>query len=273
MCTYNGAKFLAEQLLSIVQQTRQPEELVICDDGSTDDTLEIVREFSRSAPFPVRVICNPQNLGSTKNFEKAMGLCRGDLIALSDQDDIWMAEKLACQAEMMESDAELGGVFSDAQLVDDRSNPLNERLWRKIGFTPGEQTLFQKGQSTAILTGKNVVTGATLMVRASLLPRFLPIPAPWVHDGWIAWMLAVYSKLGLIPDALIHYRIHAGQQLGVKAIASSRRLTLMERLRESKREGPAMLLAQLREMQVLERHLAASGDLRSQAVLQVYGRK
>ena len=104
MCTYNGEKYLHQQLASIAQQTRLPEEMVVCDDCSSDSTPEIIEEFARTVPFPVRFFRNPQNLGSTKNFEKAIGLCTGDMIALCDQDDIWMPEKLARQAEMMERD-------------------------------------------------------------------------------------------------------------------------------------------------------------------------
>lgn len=106
VCTYNGSRFLPEQLTSIAAQTRLPDEMVVCDDGATDATAEIIEKFARTAPFLVRFIRNSQNLGSTKNFENAIGLCTGDLIALSDQDDIWMREKLGRQAEMMERDPE-----------------------------------------------------------------------------------------------------------------------------------------------------------------------
>src|SRR5882724_11959920 len=89
MCTYNGAGFLSEQLESIAAQTRLPDELVICDDRSTDESVEIVRNFARHTPFSVRLEMNEENLGSTKNFEKSIGLCQGEIIALADQDDVW----------------------------------------------------------------------------------------------------------------------------------------------------------------------------------------
>ena len=91
MCTYNGSRHLSEQLESIGTQTRLPDELVICDDCSSDDTIRIIERFSASAPFAVRLEINTQNLGSTKNFEKAIRLCQGDLIALADQDDVWLS--------------------------------------------------------------------------------------------------------------------------------------------------------------------------------------
>ncbi|HEY2971172.1 MAG TPA: glycosyltransferase, partial [Pyrinomonadaceae bacterium] len=94
MCTYNGAPYLREQLNSIAAQTRPPDELVVCDDVSADLTCEIVTSFAASVHFPVRLYVNEQNLGSTKNFERAIGLCEGDIIARSDQDDVWLPEKL-----------------------------------------------------------------------------------------------------------------------------------------------------------------------------------
>src|SRR3954470_17842517 len=90
MCTYNGARFLGEQLASVAAQTRPPDELVVCDDRSTDETASLVRDFAAAAPFRVRLHVNERNLGSTRNFERAVSLCEGDLIALSDQDDEWL---------------------------------------------------------------------------------------------------------------------------------------------------------------------------------------
>src|ERR671927_271278 len=101
MCTYNGARFVREQLASIAAQTRPPDELVVCDDCSTDATLECIREFARTAPFPVRVVENEKNAGSTKNFERAVELCEGDFIALADQDDVWLPEKLQRLEEVL----------------------------------------------------------------------------------------------------------------------------------------------------------------------------
>src|SRR5216683_3439034 len=114
MCTYNGARFLLHQLESIAAQTRLPNELVVCDDRSADESLEIVRSFAKRAPFPVRLEINEKNLGSTKNFEKAIGLCQGEIIALADQDDVWKPRKLAVLEKTLEEHPEAGYVFSDA---------------------------------------------------------------------------------------------------------------------------------------------------------------
>ena len=106
MCTYNGEAYLPEQLISIAAQTRQPDELVICDDCSSDGTVEIVKEFASHAPLVVRLLQNNENLGSTKNFAKAFGNCRFDVIAPSDQDDFWYPDKLQSMEEVFIKNAD-----------------------------------------------------------------------------------------------------------------------------------------------------------------------
>ncbi len=134
MCTFNGARFLRAQLESIARQRRPPDELVICDDGSSDGSVEILREFAAGASFSIRIFCNEKNLGSTQNFEKAIQLCKGDLIALCDQDDIWLPEKLSRLLQIFEQDSSLGGVFSDADLINENSQEIGKRLWQVHKF-------------------------------------------------------------------------------------------------------------------------------------------
>ncbi len=266
LCTYNGSRFLPEQLASIAAQTRLPDEMVVCDDGSSDATPEIVTEFGKTVSFPVRFFRNPKNLGSTKNFEQAIGLCTGDLIALCDQDDIWLPEKLARQAEMMERDPTLGGVFSDAHLVDDRSLLLGKRLWQVGLFTAGRQKKFRTGKAASVLLGRNVVLGATLMIRSDLCHLFYEIPKSWFHDAWIAWMIVLYSKLDFIRDPLIQYRLHVNQQTGTPLLFSHQ-APLGARLTKGKREEPAKYLARARELEILHQLLVTRRDPKSQAVL------
>jgi glycosyltransferase involved in cell wall biosynthesis len=95
MATYNGEKFLEQQLQSLLKQTRLPAELVICDDTSSDATVVIIKRFSETAPFPVKLVVNEQRLGWRRNFLKSASLCTSEYIAYCDQDDIWLPEKLA----------------------------------------------------------------------------------------------------------------------------------------------------------------------------------
>jgi glycosyltransferase involved in cell wall biosynthesis len=215
MCTYNGELYLLAQLESIANQSLLPSELVICDDGSVDSTLDIVTDFARSAPFPVRFMRNTTNLGSTKNFELTIELCRGGLIALCDQDDIWRPDKLAVLAAALQ-DGCAGGVFSDGLLMGADSRLVGGSLWdsNRFGDNGGG---FGGNSEEAIseLLKRNVVTGATLLFRSDLRGLMSPIPEEWVHDGWMAWMLVLHSRLLGIAEPLIRYRIHASQQVGV----------------------------------------------------------
>jgi glycosyltransferase involved in cell wall biosynthesis len=231
MCTYNGEKYIEQQLQSIAAQTMLPLEIVICDDCSTDATPTIVADFARTAPFAVTFVVNPGNVGSskkgiTRNFEKASALCVGQYIAMCDQDDMWVPEKLARLVAKLESDPGFGGVFSDAQLMDPQSQPKETRLWETNGFSPSEQDRLQRGESLAVLLSMTKVYGCTLMVKADLLEKILPVPPSWWFDAWLANAIAVYAKLAFVPEPLLYYRIHPSQQVG--AVAPS----LKERLRK-----------------------------------------
>ncbi len=217
MCTYNGARYLEEQLDSIRSQTRLPDELIVCDDRSSDQTIAIVSSFASAAPFPVNLVVNDQNLGPSQNFEKALSLCKGDLIALCDQDDYWFPQKLLRQSSILEQDVTVGGVFSDAFLMDGASMRDASRLWHRVGFRlrRHEERHIERTLIERMFKG-SVVTGATLMIRAEARNFVLPIAEGWMHDGWIAWMLALYSGIAAVAEPLIAYRIHDAQAAGVR---------------------------------------------------------
>jgi glycosyltransferase involved in cell wall biosynthesis len=214
MCTFNGGRYLEEQLRSIASQTQLPCELVVCDDHSTDETGAILKTFQGSAPFPVRIVQNAMRVGSTRNFDQVIGMCRGEFIALCDQDDRWLPQKLERLSHALLENPFLGGVFSDANLMDGEGRQTGERLFARHKFTHAKRQNFVSCP-TATLLKHDVVTGATLMFRSAIRRYCSPIPSSWVHDGWLAWMVALHSRLTLVPEPLIDYRIHAGQQLGV----------------------------------------------------------
>lgn len=214
MCTFNGGRYLEEQLESIGAQTRPPCELVVCDDGSTDETIAILRRFQANSPYPVKIIENADRMGSTRNFDQAIGLVQGEFVALCDQDDRWLPQKLERLSDCLTENPFLGGVFSDAELIDSDGRRVGTTLFARHKFTTAQQKSFVTCP-TGTLLKFDVITGATLMFRSAIRSYCSPIPASWVHDGWLAWMLALHSRVKLIPEPLIEYRIHAGQQLGV----------------------------------------------------------
>lgn len=216
MCTYNGARFLTEQLESIAAQTRLPDELVVCDDGSKDETVEMIKAFAERAPFAVRLEINSKNLGSTKNFEKAIGLCEGEMIALADQDDVWKAQKLAVLEATLNEHPEAGYAFSDADLIDDRSQLRGGTLWKSVRFQGAIVKSFSGSKQVRYLLRRSAVTGATMAFRSRLREIVPPIAVHFAHDYWISLLSSCVGWYGVpVPERLILYRQHAGQQLGV----------------------------------------------------------
>jgi glycosyltransferase involved in cell wall biosynthesis len=214
LCTYNGGTFLHEQLDSLTAQSRLPDEVVICDDGSTDETLSIIEQFIRHSPFAVNPSHNKARLNVTRNFERAIGLCRFDLIALCDQDDVWAPHKLRDIEAAFAARPTIGMAFSDARLIDERGAPRGW-LWQSVGFDRREQGWMAGGRGIDVLMRHHVVTGATAAIHATLRDRALPIPDGWLHDGWLALCAAVSSEITVLREPLIDYRLHAANQIGV----------------------------------------------------------
>jgi len=215
MCTYNGELYLKEQLLSIAKQTRLPDELIIYDDGSTDATSQIINEFRKTAPFPLKFCQNKENLGATKNFEKAIILCNGEIIALSDQDDVWLPSKLEKLEQVFNNYPLVNYVFSDALVVDEGLSYLGYTMWDGISFTVNQRKRFKQGYQAEILLKHNVVTGAIMMFCAKCRDWILPIPNQWIHDAWIALLLSAGgNRSTLVDEPLVKYRQHSTQLIG-----------------------------------------------------------
>lgn len=218
MCTYNGADFLPAQLESIAAQSRKPDQIVVCDDGSTDETRALLDRFAKGSAIPVLLSFNKTNLGSVKNFEKAIGLCSGDVIALSDQDDVWRHDKLEL-IEKAFNKSSTGVFFSDAELVDESLKPLNRRMWTEIGFDDQKKKLLRNGRALEVLVTGWTVTGATMAFRSKFANICLPIPdgIAIIHDGWIALTIGAVADVVAIDEPLIQYRQHERQQIGAPA--------------------------------------------------------
>lgn len=245
LCTCNGAKFLHEQLDSMLRQERRPDELVVCDDGSVDRTAAILAEFAASAPFAVHVHANERRLGTTKNFETAFALCSGDIIAPCDQDDVWLPHKLARFEAAFATDPLLGLVICDGYLTDERLTQTGERIWPHLPFPVRLQQRFDRGEGARLLLRYNVVTGAASAFRAALRPSLLPIPECWVHDGWVGLLAAALGPVRTLPEPLILYRRHPGQQIGPPP------RTLAAQLEQARRMDRAYCMLQLDCFQAL----------------------
>ncbi len=244
LCTYNGERYLPEQLASIANQTTQlPNEVVIVDDGSSDGSVALVRRWADSVPFTVHIHQNTSNLGSTKSFEKAMSLCTGDVIVLSDQDDAWQSDRLAKTAAWFQTNPTMEAVFCDADLIDDSSQLTGQRIWDMVKFDAEKQQKWQQGWGYELLFGGYIVTGATMALRRSVLSTLLPFPTHvqyLIHDAWISLVLALKGTIGFINEPLICYRQHSSQQVGFKTDRA--KVTMQDRLNRSRAERMAPIL-------------------------------
>ena len=245
MCTYNGARYLPEQLRSFLDQQRAPDEVVICDDGSSDATFTLLESFAREAPFPVRLYRNAERLGYSRNFMTSIALCDGDIIVLSDQDDIWYAQKLRCLEEQFASHPETGGVFSDGDIIDTNSDRLPGTLWGSFRFLAEDQRRLVAGEAVPVLLQRNVVTGMAFAFRNCWRPVLSRMPDHWPHDFWLALMLAADGHLLPCPERLVGYRVHQQQQIGVP-------ITRTEKLAYLRRNGVGAYLELSRQRNLRE---------------------
>jgi glycosyltransferase involved in cell wall biosynthesis len=213
MATYNGEKFISEQIESILNQTLKPDEIVISDDASTDQTLKILLEYQKQYPNLIKVISNKNNAGFVKNFERALLNVTGDFIALSDQDDVWVPEKLQEEYNILEKNPNVGLVFSDLELVDEHLNKIGTSMWKLHkwqldGYIKGVD-FFEN------ILRSNRVTGCTIMIRKSVIANLIPFYNRInLHDYWLALGASLLSDVFAIDRQLVLYRQHSSNQTG-----------------------------------------------------------
>ena len=237
MATYNGERFLREQLDSLAAQSRLPDELVVCDDGSSDRTLDVIHEFSLTAPFPVRLYQNPKRLGYGNNFLKAASNCAGDWISFCDQDDIWLPNKLS----KIERYFEVRG--HDVTLVVHTALVVDQALVSTAVRYPNIRKIrICKGSDLPALW---FAGGLTMTFRADLMTRCSPDdrgpghgarPEPLAHDAWISWLACILGDVVLLPDTLVLYRRHSKS-------ATTNLAGTTEDIRASRRFLPAAVAA------------------------------
>ena len=248
LCTYNGTAYLSAQWQSLLEQQQLPDEVVFSDDLSTDGTPELLRKLAADAPFSVRILHNKVNVGSNKNFERALSACTGDLIFLCDQDDFWLPEKIATMTQHMIQNPETQVAFCDAWVSDEQLQHRQGRFWDVVRFDKREQSRWQSGDAMDVLLDGNRMMGCATVVRRSFLTTALPVPTDipgYIYDGWIALVAATKNAIQFIDQPLQLYRTHVQQQVGVREQEAPERVTVRDRLAR-RRTGK---LAPLREKQ------------------------
>ena len=220
LATYNGSRYLAAQLDSILAQTHQRFRLLVCDDGSADETLAVLEAFGERFGGRLILVPNPSpGRGVARNFENLMKASlqdgKANWVAFCDQDDVWLPRKIEVTlAEMQRLEARVGEsvpcvVHSDLTVVDERLEVIHPSFVRHQRFDPEDC-------SAVSLLSINQVTGCAMMVNRTLLAMALPLPESVVmHDWWCA-LLAGSGRRSFVDVPLILYRQHGANQLGAK---------------------------------------------------------
>ncbi len=237
MTTYQGARFVEEQLASFAAQSRPPDQLVVCDDASKDDTVARVRAFAERAPFEVRVECNERQLETTPNFAKAVSLCDGDVIFFSDQDDVWHPDKVETVLSVLAECPEVGAVFSNGRVVDDAGRSLGYELWDSLWFDEKEREKVRRDRGLQVFARHVVAAGTTLAFRGGFEDLILPFPDLHdCHDAWVSFLITAVSGVAIVERPLIDYRLHGANQFGLQ------RFNLREQLAKARWQLEAGIL-------------------------------
>lgn len=224
LCTFNGEKFIKTQLESIVNQSRKVNQIVICDDGSSDSTISIIERFiDEHTSCEISLYKNAKPLGVCGNFQKAISLCDGDIIFLSDQDDVWYNEKVSIILSEFDSHPDISVYFTNAHLIDHNGVIINPSkcLFDIVGLDTEVLNLFDAGCAFEIFLHCNRATGATMAFRKQFIPCFKidvhakPLGDAPLHDSSIAMAAITQNSLGYIKECLMSYRFHESQNCGL----------------------------------------------------------
>lgn len=228
LATYNGEKYVKEQIESILNQTYKEINLIISDDCSTDNTREILKEYERQDKR-VKLFFQENNLGYVKNFEFLLGKVENDIYMLSDQDDVWLPEKVEKSYNCLkENDADLA--FGDLEVVSENLNTINPSF---CDYMKLSRKIKKCSNSYEMNYLYNCVTGCTVIAKSKWNEKILPIPADskyLAHDHWIALMIGIKGKVVFMPEKLIKYRQHGNNQIGTEKI--SHKFSKLEQVRK-----------------------------------------
>jgi glycosyltransferase involved in cell wall biosynthesis len=261
MATCQGERWVAQQLQSILAQTRTPDQVVACDDASADGTVGLVRALAAGAATTIEITLNASRLGVSANFERAIRACDGDIIVLADQDDVWAPSKLARIEAAFSAQPSLGVMFSNAALIDSSGAPRGETLWHRVGMPRGGAQRFAAGHGVDVLLRQNVVTGATMAFRAELRDLVLPLPSTGYHDAWIALLAAAIGPVLAVDEPLVDYRLHGENTAGLPAADLLGRIAARRKRTRVHQEAEAffqLALDRLREHGVGDNHAMAA---------------
>jgi glycosyltransferase involved in cell wall biosynthesis len=215
LCTYNGENFLSEQIDSILNQTIKVSEIIVCDDGSSDNTKKILSEYQSKFPEIFKIYFNEKNLMSVKNFERSISLCSKDIIFLADQDDVWLNNKVEKYLDYFKEYPEISVLCSNGYGINEKGEILNVFPIWQIPELLRKEGKFINYSEYIVFIG-NIATGASMALRKSFLKNVLPFPLVkgFHHDEWIAMIASSQNKFEILKEKYFKYRVHDKQQVG-----------------------------------------------------------
>jgi len=212
LCTYNGEKFLTEQLDSLIAQTYENIEIIAVDDCSTDNTFGILTKYA-AKHRNISIYRNDQNNGFLKNFEIALSYCNGDFIALCDQDDVWKPEKIDLQVAAI---GENMVIYHDSEFIDDEGKLTGEKL--------SDSHNLYRGSDPKVFLFRNCVSGHAMLIRKDLLKHAFPFKNRFYHDCWLAYVAVNIGSIDFIPQCLVKYRRHPDSSTEKDVLTKSARI-------------------------------------------------
>lgn len=219
MATYNGERYIEEQINSIISQTYTNWNLIIQDDGSTDSTIEILKRLSANDDR-IKFFVNEKNLGVSKNFWDMMNKCSAKYIMFCDQDDYWNSDKIETMLDFIE-DRGISGKFmlySDLELVDKKLNKIKESIYHHLNRDPYKNRLNR-------MLVRSLAVGCTTMIGRDLIPDYTP-NSMVMHDYYLSLLAAINGNLHYFPSVTIKYRQHEGNVVGTDVIGKRKDLLI-----------------------------------------------
>lgn len=268
LATWNGSAYLEQQLDSILGQTQPPIRLLIADDGSSDDTLELIQAWHQRTRFPMRVLPPvPERLGSCRTFERLLEASSAAYVMPADQDDIWDSDKAErLLAATLDLEMRFGSehpllVHSDLRLINAQGDPLAASFIRYQHLCPGQNDWLE-------IAMQNVVTGCSCLLNRACVQESLPFPPEAVlHDWWLALVAARCGAIGYLPQASVSYRQHGSNLVGAKGVNAQYRRRLYQLLEHNPSEswiGPG-----LRQLQACQKRFPGVDPQKVRALAQL----
>lgn len=209
LCTYNGAKYLAPQLDTLINQTYKNIEIIVVDDCSTDDTFAILTDYGNRYP-QFKIFRNDLNIGFILNFEKAVTFCTGKLIALCDQDDLWHTQKIELQVKAIKHNI---FIYHDSEFINKDGSKMNKKVSDIMNF--------YRGGNPDVFLLFNCVSGHSILMKRELLEKALPLKEGFFHDWWLAFVATNIGEIDYLPQCLVKYRQHDASETNILQLSRS----------------------------------------------------